>query len=540
MYLVTAREMRELDRLTIEEYGTPGHVLMERAGAGATEALLQMFPHLRETAVLIIAGKGNNGGDGLVMARLLKKQGVSCEVVLVAKKKEVQGDALRNLQAFLRMRGKVTEITEPGHLALLHDKLKKCGVIVDALLGTGLNAPVRGLLENLIDLINISGLPVVAVDIPSGLDADRGEPLGVAVQAELTVTFGFPKVGHIGDPGERYVGKLAIVDIGIAPEAIAKVRPQVELLTKEEVGGLVRVRHRAAHKGDFGHLLVLAGARGKSGAALLCGGAALRAGAGLVTLGGPSSLNGVFSTALTEAMTVPLPELPDGSFCLDEHALRQAVAGKNVIAFGPGVGVSTDTIGVTRWLLTHSEVPLVIDADGLNCLATDMTMLQHARVPVVLTPHPGEMARLLGSTNAEVQTQRLAVARDFAKRHGCFLVLKGANTVIAAPDGRAWVNSTGNPGMASGGMGDVLTGIISGLLAQGYPPEEACGLGVFLHGHVGDMAAEERGEIGIVARDLIERLPSGLRALHEAALPRDVEDHYSEDGGQSVKMGGSL
>jgi NAD(P)H-hydrate epimerase len=521
MYLVTAQEMRELDRLTIEEYRTPGLVLMERAGAGATEALLQTLPHARRTGVLVLAGKGNNGGDGFVMARLLKKQGIACEVVLTAKKEEVQGDALRNLQAFIRMRGKVTEVIESVQLALVREKLKQYGVIVDALLGTGLNAPVGGLLASLIDIVNTSGLPVVAVDIPSGLNADRGEPLGVAVQAELTVTFGFPKVGHIGDPGAPYVGKLAIVDIGIVPEAIAKVRPHLELLTKEEVGMLVRTRHRAAHKGDYGHLLVLAGARGKSGAALLCGGAALRVGTGLVTLGGPSSLNGIFSTALIESMTVPLPELPDGSFRFAVRTLKPAIAGKNVIAFGPGVGVSTETIAMTRWLLTHSEVPLVLDADALNCLATDVTMLRQAHALVVLTPHPGEMARLLGSSNAAVQTQRLAVARDFAKRHGCFLVLKGANTVVAAPDGRAWVNTTGNPGMASGGMGDVLTGIISGLLAQGYPPEEACSLGVFLHGHVGDLAAEERGEIGIVARDLIERLPSGLRALRQAALPSE-------------------
>jgi len=262
----------------------------------------------------------------------------------------------------------------------------------------------------------------------------------------------------------------------------------------------------------------LAGARGKSGAALLCGGAALRVGTGLVTLGGPNSLNAVFSSVLIEAMTIPLPELADGSFCLDEPALAQAVKGKSAIAFGPGIGVSTDTVGMTRWLLHHSEVPLVIDADALNCVAVDVAMLANASVPVVLTPHPGEMARLLNLTNAEVQANRLEHARGFATAHRCFLVLKGANTVIAAPDGHVWVNTSGNPGMASGGMGDVLTGVISGLLAQGLPPREACCLGVFLHGYVGDMTAEEKGEAGILAHDLIERLPSGLHALRRAAV----------------------
>jgi NAD(P)H-hydrate epimerase len=517
-YLVTAKEMRELDRLTIEEYGTPGHILMERAGAGATEALLEAFPHVRKASVLVVAGKGNNGGDGFVIARLLRRKGIKCEVVLAAKRAEVKGDALRNLTAFLRLRGRVTEVTEPAQLDLVQDKLGRCGLVVDALLGTGLNSPVQGLMAALIDLINASGVPVVAVDIPSGLDSDKGEPLGTAVQAELTVTFGYPKLGQIADASEAYVGRLVVVDIGVASEAVATVKPQTTLLTQEEVGALVRGRRRAAHKGDFGHLLVLAGARGKSGAALLCGSAALRVGTGLVTLAGPSSLNSVFSSALIEAMTIPFPEQPDGSLSLDEGAITQALQGKSAVAFGPGIGVSSETIGLTRWLLAHSDKPLVIDADGLNCLATDVGILQTTREPVILTPHPGEMARLVNTSNADVQSRRLEVARSFAAQHRCYLVLKGAHTVIAAPDGRAWINATGNPGMASGGMGDVLTGILGGLLAQGYPPEEACILGVFLHGYTGDLAAQEKGEAGILARDLIERLPGGLRALRQAAL----------------------
>ncbi len=521
MYLVSAREMRELDRLTIEQYGIPGHVLMERAGAGATEALLTAFPHVHTTLVLVVAGKGNNGGDGFVIARLLKKRGVKCEVLLAAKKGEVKGDARRNLTAFLRLRGKVSEVTEPAHLDVVQEKLARCGLIVDALLGTGLNAPVQGLLAALIDLVNASGVPVVAVDIPSGLDTDRGEPLGTAIQADLTVTFGYPKLGHVTDTGALYTGTLVVADIGIAPAAIATVRPCSALLTAEEVGALVRVRPRAAHKGDFGHLLVLAGARGKSGAALMCGGAGLRVGTGLVTLAGPASLNSIFSSVWMEAMTIPMPERPDGSFNLDEGAVAEAIQGKTAIAFGPGVGVSTDTIGLTRWLLTNSKLPLVIDADGLNCLSTDPEVLRNATVPVILTPHPGEMARLIGKPTAEIQADRLGVARAFATHYHCYLILKGAHTVIAAPDGRCWVNPTGNPGMASGGMGDVLTGILGGLLAQGYPPHEACMLGVFLHGYAGDLAAREKGEAGILARDVIERLPQGLRTLQQIALGDD-------------------
>ncbi len=473
----------------------------------------------------MFAGKGNNGGDGFVMARLLKKEGILCEVILTAKKEEVKGDALRNLKAFARLRGRISEVTTVEQLDVVQKKLGHCGLVVDALLGTGLSAPVRGFMAELIELINGSGVPVVAVDTPSGLDTDRGVPLGTAIQASLTVTFGYPKIGLLHPSAKAKVGRLEIVDIGIAPEAVATVKPQTILLTQESVGALVRPRTLDVHKGDFGHLLVLAGARGKSGAALLSGGAALRVGTGLVTLAGPSSLNTIFSSVLIEAMTIPMPERQDGSLALNENAVADAVQGKSAIAFGPGIGVSSDTIGLTQWLLLKSPLPLVIDADGLNCLATDLTVLREAHVSVILTPHPGEMARLVKVSNADVQSQRLEIARTFALQHRCYLVLKGSRTVIAAPDGRAWVNPTGNPGMASGGMGDVLTGIIGGLLAQGYTPEHACQIGVFLHGYVGDRAADEKGEVGILAHDLIDRLPSAIHALRHEVQTATVTRH---------------
>lgn len=531
MELVTAAQMRELDRLTIQS-GTPGHVLMERAGEGATAALLETFPHVRankKKSVVVIAGKGNNGGDGFVMARLLKKQGVACEVMLMAKRTAVSGDAARNLQAFVRMRGRVTEITQAEQIGLVQDKLSRCSLVVDALLGTGLNAPVRGLAATLIDLVNTRGVPVVAVDIPSGLDADRGHALGTAIQAELTTTFGYPKVGQVIYPGVAYVGRLVMVDIGIAADAVAAVQPHMGLLVPEEIGNLIHERQPEAHKGDFGHLLVLAGARGKSGAALLCASAALRAGTGLVTLGGPQSLLPIFSTVLLEAMTHPLPERADGSLRLAPKALQHALDGRTAVAFGPGIGVSDDTIKLTRWLLRESRLPLLIDADGLNCLATDPGMLLSASGPVVLTPHPGEMARLAKTTNAEVQANRVDTARAFATHYQCYVVLKGARTVIAAPNGQLWINSTGNPGMASGGMGDVLAGVIGGLLAQGYEAPEACQLGVYVHGYAGDRAAQEIGPVGLLARDVIDHLPRSFHALQPAALPAEER----ETNGQS-------
>ena len=535
MYLVTAAQMRELDRLTIEDYGTPGHVLMERAGAGATEALLASFPQVQERRttreqssppVVVIAGKGNNGGDGFVMARLLKKKGIGCEVVLTAKRADVKGDARRNLLAFVRMRGRVSEVTQLDQLAAVQKKLTQASLIVDALLGTGLNAPVRGLPAALIELMNTSGVPILAVDVPSGLDADRGIPLGTAVQAAVTTSFAYPKVGQAIYPGVQLGGRLMVIDIGIAAEAVATVDPHIQLLNKEMIGALIQPRQPETHKGSFGHLFVLAGARGKSGAALLAASAALRTGTGLVTLGGPQSLLPIFASTLLEAMTVPLPERPDGSLRLAPQALRHVLQDRTAITFGPGIGVSADTIKLTRWLLKYTDKPLLIDADGLNCVATDPNMLRDASSStspispasaIVLTPHPGEMARLTKTSIVEVQANRLEMALTFAMQYDCYVVLKGARTVIAAPDGWTWINPTGNPGMASGGMGDVLAGVIGGLLAQGYPPREACQLGVFLHGTAGDLAAQEVGEIGMLARDVIERLPSGLRILCQAA-----------------------
>ncbi len=530
MYLVSAAQMRELDRLTIEKYGTPGYILMERAGTGAAQAFVEFFGSAVPKRVLVVAGKGNNGGDGFVMARLLKKQGLACEVVLAAKKDDVRGDARRNLRAFLRLRGRVTEVTSSDQLEVVRKRLTQCDAIIDALLGTGLNGPVqgKGLYAALIELMNARGVRIAAVDIPSGLNADSGQVLGATVQAALTVTFGYPKFGQVFYPGTTAVGHLALVDIGIAAQAITDVlavSPQTALLTRREMGTRIRDRRPEAHKGHYGHLLVLAGARGKSGAALLCASSALRTGTGLVTLAGPKGLIPIFSSVLLEAMTTPLPETADGSLKLNEEALRQALQGKSAVAFGPGIGVSAQTKRMTRWLLKNSTVPILVDADGLNCIAADMSMLKTTKVPLILTPHPGEMSRLTKTQTTDIQAHRLDIARGFAVQHGCYLILKGARTVIAAPDGRTWLNPTGNPGMASGGMGDALAGLIGGLLAQGYSPEEACCLGVFLHGAAADAVAAEQGEVGMLARDVIEGLPGTLRAVRQAG---QIDPHAAD------------
>jgi NAD(P)H-hydrate epimerase len=512
MRLVTAAEMRTLDRLTIEG-GTPGHVLMERAGAGATAVFLQCVPRLRRRGAraLIVAGKGNNGGDGFVIARLLKQRGVRVQVALLGRAADVGGDALRNLRAYTRRRGALVEVTDEAGLARLAAMAAGVDAVVDAIFGTGLRDEVRGLPAAAIEIINTCGAPVLAVDIPSGLDADTGRPLGVAVQAEATATFGFAKVGQVQHPGIRHCGALAVVDIGIADAALAAVPARTALLDASTAARLVPRRDAEAHKGDCGHVLVLAGSFGHTGAAHLAARGAGRAGAGLVTLVGPASLYPVYAAGVREAMTASLPD-DGGRIRFDPEPLAALVAGKTAVVVGPGLGTHEGAAATVRWLLEHTTLPAVLDADALTILARDLAPLRAARGRTVLTPHPGEMSRLAGLDTATIQADRVETARRFATAQGCTLVLKGARTVIADADGRAWINPTGNPGMASGGMGDVLAGVIGGLLAQRLAPAEAACLGVHVHGLAADRAAAD-GEIGLLAGDVAEGLRPAMASL---------------------------
>jgi len=515
MLVVTSQEMRELDRLTIEKYGVPSLTLMEHAGEAVAQALLNCFGKIAKGGVVVVSGKGNNGGDGLVVARHLKKKRIPCEVVLLGRKEELSPDAAANLRAYLKIKGKVFEAGRDSS-SLLSERLKGKRLVVDAILGTGLKEEVRGLYAEAITIINASGLPVVAVDLPSGLDSDSGKPLGTAIKAEMTVALGFPKLGEVVYPGVSCVGEMIVADIGISPEAVEEVAPRTELLEDEEVGWLVPEREPDSHKGTYGHLLVMAGSRGKTGAAILACRAAMRVGSGLVTLAAPYSLNDIFASSLVEAMTELLREDAIGQMDPPgDQEWRRLLDKKSALLFGPGVGINDSTRSALWWLLRNLEIPWVIDADGLTLLAGGVERLRGAKSPPVLTPHPGEMARLIGADTAAVNRDRIGIARSFAKEHRCYLVLKGARSVIAAPSGRVLINPTGNAGMASGGMGDVLAGILAGLLAQGFKVEDALKLGVFLHGFVGDRAAEAKGEMGMIASDVIEGLPGGLKQLKE-------------------------
>jgi hydroxyethylthiazole kinase-like uncharacterized protein yjeF len=513
MIVVTSEQMREMDRLTIQKYGTQSLTLMERAGAAVVKAIVERFAEPASKGVLIVAGKGNNGGDGFVVGRLLRQQRVPCEIALLAMRNEISSDAAHNLEAYLTAGGKLVDI-DADRLALLNDSIAGKGLLVDAILGTGTKNEIRGIYAEAIRAMNQSGLPIVAIDIPSGLDADKGTPLGACVQAAMTVALAYPKLGQVIHPGLEHVGELVVADIGIEPAAVTEVAPSAVLLTLEGVRPLVPVRKPDSHKGTYGHVVVIAGSRGKTGAAILASRACMRAGAGLTTLAAPRSLNDIFAGALIEVMTEPLRDTAEEEIeSLTDDEWRRLLERKTVALFGPGIGVTDCTRNNLRWLLRHLSIPWVIDADGLNNLALDLDRLRKARTAPILTPHPGEMGRLIGKDAASVNKDRIGVARTFAIEHRCYVVLKGARTVLATPAGKISINPTGNPGMASGGMGDVLAGILTALLAQSLSPEEAMKLAVYLHGFVADRIAAERGMLGMIASDIIDGLPAGLHSL---------------------------
>jgi len=511
--VLTAAEMREADRRTIEEIGLPGAVLMENAGAGVARCLRERHPRARRVAIL--CGRGNNGGDGFVVARRL---GVA-ETYLVGAREDVNGDAAVHLGALLRSGGGVTELTDEASWARHRDHVLGADVIVDALLGTGLNRAPEGLVETLIrDLATVAPGRVVAVDLPSGVPSDGAEVPWETVRAGLTVTFAARKRGHVLPPACDRVGEVVVVDIGVPEAVLRDVRTRLFLLESADAARAFPPLRPAAHKGDQGHLLVVAGSVGKTGAAVLSGTAGLVGGAGLVTVATPGPALPMVASGRPELMTEPLTVAEDGG--LDEPALERALAlaaSRTAAVLGPGLGQSASTRRFVEGFVEGCPVPLLVDADGLNLLSPmgpDLASCLATRsAATVLTPHPGEMARLVGSSAGEVLSRRLEVARELSARCRAGVLLKGQRTLIAEPDGRAAVNPTGNPGMATGGTGDVLSGLIGALLAGGRDPFLAAAAGVYVHGLAGDRARETRGTHSLVAGDLLAELPGAILSV---------------------------
>jgi ADP-dependent NAD(P)H-hydrate dehydratase / NAD(P)H-hydrate epimerase len=515
MKVVTAQQMQALDRKAIEEYGIPGIVLMENAGRGAARAIREAFPDLPLRMVAVLAGKGNNGGDGFVIARDFLNGGIAVEVLLLAVPEDLRGDAAVNGRAFLKMGGKLTSLASVESFDRFKSGLGRFNLFVDALFGTGLASEVRGLPKEVIDEVNRLGKPVVAIDVPSGLDASSGRPLGTAVRADFTLTFGLPKTGLLTPPGTDYAGEVRVIDIGLPRPLVEREPIRTHLVEGGEIRRfLSHPRPRNTHKGDFGHLLVLAGSPGKTGAACLACEAALRMGAGLVTLGIPESLNPIMEAKLTEAMTEPLPETEGKGMGLAAYDRILALCeGKKAVVIGPGLGTAEETRSLVLRLLKTIDLPVVLDADGLTALASAPEGFSIENPALVLTPHPGEMGRLLGITAGAVQADRISLATGFARDRRVHLVLKGYRTLTVTPGGEVFINPTGNPGMATGGTGDVLTGMIGGLLCQGVDIEDGVKAAVYLHGLAGDRAAVETGERSLVAGDLIRSLPPVLQSL---------------------------
>jgi NAD(P)H-hydrate epimerase len=514
MRVLTTDQMREADRRTIEEIGLPSIVLMENAGRQVVAAIESAFDGLASMRIAVLCGRGNNGGDGFVVARTLMARHIDTGVYLVGQAADVKGDARINLDVLRHLGADVVEISDAAAWELHGTDVLGSDLVVDALFGTGLNAPLSGLVETIVADLNGSARPVVAIDLPSGLSADGPEVPGPAVHANITVTLGAPKLPLVLPPAEAFAGNLVIADIGIPLPVINGLEGRwVEILTKESMRALVEPRSQDSHKGDYGHVLVVAGSRGKTGAAALSATAALRSGAGLVTVATPASVLPIVASLGMEFMTVPLDETDEGLIAFE--ALERVLEFEaDVIAIGPGLGQSASTTAFVQGLVERAGVPLVIDADALNAFAGDADRLVgRDGIDIVITPHPGEMARLVGVSVEEVQTHRLDVARDFAATHRVHVVLKGHRTIVASPDGKTFINLTGNAGMATGGTGDVLTGMIAAWFGQILDAEAASKIAVYLHGLAGDLAEADEGEIGMIAGDMVDRLGDAVLEL---------------------------
>jgi len=525
--LVGAETMRALDRHTIEVLGVPGEVLMESAGRSVAELALSMHAELPQAhGIHVVCGAGNNGGDGLVVARHAAQAGVRVAVELVADPEHLSDDAERNLARARAVGVRVT--TEPQELQVPH-------VVVDALFGTGLSREVTGKAAAAIERIRRArehGSRVLSVDVPSGLDADRGAILGCAVKADRTLAISLPKVGLALEPGRKLAGEVSVIRIGIADEAPG-VFPDAELWKAMAVAKALPERPAAGHKGTFGHVLVVAGSAGKTGAAALAAEGAARSGAGLVTLACPAGLNDILEVKCTEAMTVAVPETAGrdlSAAAVDD--LLELAATRDAVVIGPGIGRSPDAAACMRAFARRVERPVVIDADGLTALKGEPEMLASRSHPTVLTPHPGEAAELLGSDAASVNADRIGAAQRLAERSGAIVVLKGAGTVCVKPGARPVLNATGGPALATGGTGDVLAGVVGSLLAQGLDPLSAAVCGVFVHGATSDRLAVTRSGVGVLAGELAAAIPETLRELE--GQREGAED--SADRGEALAL----
>lgn len=516
MKLATAQDMRKIDELAVKEHGLTIARLMESAGAAVVKAMMEAWEDLPKKTVGLLCGKGNNGGDGLAAARLLKQKKASVVVILTGEVEDLSPEAQTQYHKAKSARVPILSVLNSEDVATAKAALEECDLLVDALFGTGLSRPLEGISRELVQAAKALGKPVVAVDIPSGLSADSGSPLGEALPAQITVTFGLAKIGFYTPVGSNFTGRVVVDDIGFPPALLEAPFLKNELTESEMVRRTLPPYDENTHKGTRGRVVIVAGATGLTGAAALSAYGAQRIGAGLVTVACPESLIPILGAKLTEPMTAPVPEVEGGFLSLRATGrILYLTTNVNAVVIGPGIGRHRETAQLLREVLTKLTVPMVVDADALNLLGGQLDIFKAVRVSAILTPHPGEAAWLLKTTISEVEQNRVKVAKQIAEGYNVTVVLKGRFTVIAAPDGRVRINPTGNRGLATGGTGDVLSGIVGGLLAQRLSPFDAATAGVYLHGLAGEKASRRLGPDGLLAGDLLPLLPRLLRQIRE-------------------------
>jgi len=505
-WVATAKEMRSIDSRTINKIGIPASTLMERAGLEVVNACIEKYGSVAGKTVCVFCGKGNNGGDGFVIAREMKRRGAVIAVYVFGRAGDLQGESLQNYAILRKMKIPVVQVTTAARLRRIPDT---ADILVDALLGTGIRGEVTGILREAIRKINAMSGAVVSVDLPSGLITDTGAYVGECVRADLTVTMGLLKRGLLLHPGKMLAGSVVTADIGFPERGISPERVQTFLIEQEDIRSFLPQRLPYFYKGDCGRVLIIGGSPGMTGAPSLTAAAALRAGAGMTLLGIPESLNPIFEQKLTETMTLPLPETADGFLSLEaETPVMEALMWADVLAIGPGIGRKKETMELVLNVLKNTVQPVVIDADGLYALAKDTNVRRARAFNTIITPHLGEFARLIKRDDTDtIESERIELVRKYAQRRQSVVLLKGAPTVIAGRRGEVFINSTGNAGMATAGSGDVLTGVVAGLAAQGMDLTSAGISGAYLHGRAGDLAADELGEPGVIANDLVDFLP---------------------------------
>lgn len=513
MKVVTNQQIKEIDKKAIEEYGIPGLVLMENAGSRIFQNLKNIYTDLKLKKVIIFAGSGNNGGDGFVVARHLYNYGVRVKVFTFSPFNKIKSEARVNLEIIDKMGIELREI-DTVKFEEIQETVQNSDMIIDAILGTGLQGKVTGLMAKIIDFINNANKEMIAIDVPSGLNADTGKIEGPCIRATYTITLALPKVGLLLYPGASYTGKIIVEDIGIPINLLKNEKLKINMVTKKMVKSFLPLRLTYDHKGSFGKVLMLAGSVGMTGAACLASEAAIRSGAGLVVLGIPQSLNPIMEVKLTEVMTLPLSETEKQS--LNEKAERtifKVMRNFSVLGIGPGVSRQLETQRLVRKIIEKSTLPLVVDADAIYALSEDLTILKKTKAPLVITPHPGEMAKLIKKDINYILDNQLNITREVAQEFGIVVVLKGARTIVANKEGEVYINIGDNSGMATGGSGDVLTGIISSLIAQGADNLSAAVAGVYIHSLAGKLARDIKGERGMVAGDILSQIPQAFLSL---------------------------